>query len=240
MSFRTILVNKFPQLGKIKRWFKAYKDSLQNKESYAQHNEDAYVEKYLKNYDLQNGIYVDVGANHPTDISNTYLFYKRGLYGITIEPILELVRLHQKFRPKDTILPIGISNKPDLLTFNLTKFPVISSFDKTHITNLFGYEDNVIWKKIYMPILTLDIALANIPVEWIYFLSIDVEGLDFQVIEGASEVLKKTFCLLVEFGTDEEAERLKSHLIDFDFKEQISCNLLFVNKSPLFNQYLVK
>lgn len=237
MSLKTLLVNKFPQVGKLKRWYKAYKDSIQSKNSYAQHKEDIITEKYLTDYDLQNGVYVDVGANHPTDISNTFLFYKKGLHGVTIEPIPELVQLHQKFRPRDIILPIGISNKPNLLTFNVTKFPVISSFDKAHITTLFGYKEDVIWKKIYMPILTLDTALANIPIEWIFFLSIDVEGLDFQVIEGASEILKKTYCLLIEFATDEEAEKLKVYLNDFDFKEQISCNLLFINKSPIFNKY---
>ena len=34
---------------------------------------------------LNNGIYIDVGCNHPIKFNNTYLLYKRGWSGINID-----------------------------------------------------------------------------------------------------------------------------------------------------------
>lgn len=239
-KIKSYLVDRFPELGKLKRFYIAQKDSVLGKESYSQHGEDLIVSNVLRDFNLSKGKYLDVGANHPTDISNTYLFYKKGLAGITIEPIPELVKLHRKFRPRDLILPIGISNEPGLISFNLTKFPVISSFDQQHIATQMNYAENVIWKKLFIPVLTLDMVCKDIEAEWYYFLSIDVEGLDFQVLQGATETLKKTYCLLIEFGTEEDKKRVLEYLNDFKFVQQIGCNLLLTNTNSKFENYKLK
>ncbi len=238
-KIKSYLTHQYPALGALKRSAKAYLDFYSSKNSYSQHEEDIIVKDILKGFDLTNGKYIDVGANHPTDISNTFLFYKMGHRGITIEPVPELVKLHQKIRPKDIILAIGISDEADMMDFNITKFPVISSFDKNHITNQMKQEENVIWKKIYTPILPLDTALKNISTEWYYFLSIDVEGLDYQVLLGATKTLEKTYCLLIEFGTEEDVVKIKSLLTNFTLVKEIGCNLLFINKSPEFDKYKI-
>jgi hypothetical protein len=59
--------------------------------------------------DLRGGIYVDVGANHPTSISNTFLLYRHGLHGVTIEPNPELSQLHRRFRRRDVVVSVGSS-----------------------------------------------------------------------------------------------------------------------------------
>ncbi len=40
--------------------------------------------------DIDNGFYIDVGANHPIDDSVTKIFYERGWRGINIEPLLDM------------------------------------------------------------------------------------------------------------------------------------------------------
>ena len=51
---------------------------------YSQTGEDAILAHLLFDHDC--GFYVDVGAFHPIQYSNTYYFYRRGWTGINIEP----------------------------------------------------------------------------------------------------------------------------------------------------------
>lgn len=44
--------------------------------SFAQFGEDLFIDNYFDMKDA--GCYIDVGAFHPFNISNTYMFYKRG------------------------------------------------------------------------------------------------------------------------------------------------------------------
>ncbi|WET42222.1 hypothetical protein [Citrobacter enshiensis] len=53
--------------------------------SYAQNLEDVVLWKALKN--IENGFYIDVGANDPLIDSVTNSFYNNGWHGINIEPI---------------------------------------------------------------------------------------------------------------------------------------------------------
>jgi hypothetical protein len=71
-----LIANYFPALGKYKRYSVAYFHSfLPTKKTYSQHKEDLFILETLKLYKLDESLYVDIGANHPTDISNTYLLY---------------------------------------------------------------------------------------------------------------------------------------------------------------------
>lgn len=81
---------------------------------------------------LVNIDYIDVGANHPTDISNTYLLYRNNYNGYLIEPNPELCNLLKVFRPKDKVLNIGIGPKAQVVPFLISRTPVGSSFDSEH------------------------------------------------------------------------------------------------------------
>ena len=73
--------------------------------SYAQNFEDVILWRALK--EVQEGFYIDVGANDPDVDSVTKAFYEKGWRGINIEPIQEwFVRLEAQ-RPRDINLPIA-------------------------------------------------------------------------------------------------------------------------------------
>ncbi len=222
---RSFLVNHFPALGKYKRFLVALKDNqLSIRNSYSQHREDVYILDLLKKYDLAGSVYVDIGANHPTDISNTYLLYRNGMHGIIIEPNEELADLFNKFRKRDTVLRIGCSNISAVLKFNISKTPVVSSFAR--------HEDVNVYKSVYVPVMPVDDALSHLDAGYISFLSIDVEGLNLEVLEGAFKTLKKTLLLCIEYDTEEEKGRFQSILSsDFDFLCKFGCNMLYLNKA---------
>ena len=60
--------------------------AIRQRDSYSQHGEDKLVRQLLEKLNLKDLLYVDIGANHPIKISNTYLLYRNGMRGIVIEP----------------------------------------------------------------------------------------------------------------------------------------------------------
>ena len=78
-------------------------------ESYAQEFEDIIIYSFLR--DVNDGFYIDVGANDPTNISVTKFFYLRGWHGINIEP-LRFRCLHlEEQRPRDINLCVGVGSE---------------------------------------------------------------------------------------------------------------------------------
>lgn len=198
------------------------------KKSYAQHGEDEYFFEALKAYNINpaKDIYVDVGANHPVSISNTYLFYRNGYRGVVIEPNLELIKLFQLFRPKDIALAIGCGNKCSLERFRISKTPVLSSFSNTVEVNEY--------KEYYSPILPLDNVLQRMEFENIFLLSIDVEGLNWEVLEGSVETLHKSLFVVVEFEDAATGLRIKEMMTSLNFsfiRDFGDCNYSFLNNT---------
>jgi len=222
---KSYLVNHFPSLGRFKRFVKAWYHGVQRtRSSYSQHGEDAIILEILSHYDLKSSVFIDVGANHPSDISNSYLLYRKGYRGIVIEPNQELIGLFRKFRPGDIALPIGCGNTNTVLPFHISKTPVLSTFMDSRDAN--------VYKTMYIPVMRLDDAVRDIEFDFISLLSIDVEGLNYEVMEGGWETINKSLLLCLEYDTEEDRRRFSDFLgEDFELYQDIGCNLLFVNKA---------
>jgi FkbM family methyltransferase len=222
---KQFLVNHFPVLGKFKRFGKAWYHAIQpTKRSYSQHGEDVVIADFLSNYELRGSVYVDVGANHPSDISNSYLLYRKGFNGIIVEPNQELAGLFKKFRPKDIALAIGCSNENAILPFHVSKTPVLSSFANTREAN--------VYKTLYLPVIRLDDAIRHLEFDFISLLSIDVEGLNFEVLQGARKTIDRALMICLEYDSEEDRQKFSQVLGDgFDLYREMGCNLIFVNRS---------
>ena len=221
---KSLIVKYFPGLGKYKRFCIALRDSaLGARPSYSQHKEDAFMLQYLSDFDLSNSVFVDVGANHPTSISNTYLFYRKGLKGIVIEPNPELAALFRLFRKRDVVFEIGCSNACGMASFHVSKTPVLSSFNSR--------PDTDITRTIEVPILRLDDALKNRQFTFIHLLSIDVEGLNKEVLSGAIETVKRSLLVCIEFDSTED-KRFYTDVLGADFSliQEFGCNMIFENR----------
>jgi len=215
----------FPALSVPKRWLLALWHTLLPKNSFAQSGEDLILLNLLKKAGYNTGFYVDVGANHPTSISNTYLLYRHGYRGIAIEPNKELCGLFARFRKGDTALCVGCADYNQLMPFYVSKTPVISTFTKAH--NL--YNDDHILKTQYVPILRLDDCLKPFEIQIIHVLSIDVEGLNKEVLMGAPDTLDKTYLLCIEFDKEEDLNIYRKLLPGFVEIQRAHCNIVFMN-----------
>lgn len=225
------IANNFPSLGKPKRYFLAYLAKyLKIQDSYAQIGDDKIAIDLLKEKVLNRPIfYIDVGANHPSRLSNTYRMYREGAAGVTIDPNDELMRLHQLIRPRDIQLSIGCGRNIELLKFYYSTTPVLSSFSESQVENL--------WRASYLPVFTLDKICADLKITAVDFLSIDVEGLDIEVLEGANEILLRTYLICIEASSEEGEMKIIKYmnLKNFELKIKNKWNLFFIRRQCIDN-----
>ena len=70
-----------------------------SKKSYSISNVDLVIDRLFR--DIEKGVYIDVGCNHPIKYNNTYLLYKRGWTGINIDLDETLIKELNIIRKKD-------------------------------------------------------------------------------------------------------------------------------------------
>lgn len=228
MRIRNLLAKRLPALGRLKRFLWAAGDAIVPRSSYSQHREDVLFHDLFNasgaSYEID---YIDVGANHPTSISNTYLLYRRGFSGYLIEPNPELIRLCRLFRPRDISLQMGIAKNASLLQLKISATPTISSFSDSHLIRrkqtLFGSE--------CVPVMSLDDAFSCIEGR-IGLLSIDVEGMNLEVLLSGLAVARRAHYLCVEHDDETEAGKIAVALSEIGFSPVgiYGCNQVFENQ----------
>ncbi len=157
--------------------------------SYAQNKEDIILQGFFP--DSNKGFYVDIGANHPIKLSVTKLFYEKGWRGINIEPNSYLYDLIVSDRKNDMNLNIGIADRATTLV--MREYPEgdgLSTFEKESQKS---YENksseyhkftakHIDRKVIVRPL--RDVLAEYAGNKTINFMSIDVEGFEYEVIKG--------------------------------------------------------
>ncbi|MDX4067244.1 FkbM family methyltransferase [Aliarcobacter skirrowii] len=169
--------------------------------SYAQEGEDILLKRIFEYRNINDGgFYVDVGAHHPQRFSNTYFFYKRGWSGINIDATPFSMKLFNELRERDINLEFAVSDVQDTLTYYMFNESALNSFDKelSLKRNLLEHYSIIETKNINT------ITLENILDKYlpknqdIDFLSIDVEGFDFQVLKSNNWEKYKPKVVLIE------------------------------------------
>jgi hypothetical protein len=153
-------------------------------ESYSQEGEDMILRRIFEN--KKSGFYVDVGAYHPKRFSNTYYFYKRGWLGINIEARPGSKQLFDKIRPRDINIEVPISNFSEELTYYAFDEPALNGLIKDladlRVKNKAG---KILFTKKMNTSTLSEILDKYLPKNTVIdFMSIDVEGLDLNVLES--------------------------------------------------------
>jgi len=174
--------------------------------SYSQEGEDRVLSLLLFKLHggkhIKDGYYVDVGAHHPYRFSNTCLFYRQGWRGINIDAMPGCMSLFQKRRPRDINLEGGVARKAATLKFFVFNEPALNTFDE----GLAKARCNDVWhitSTVDVPVSPLsEILEKHLSIEQrIDFLSVDVEGLDLDVLQSNDWEKYRPLVVLVEtFG----------------------------------------
>lgn len=149
--------------------------------SYSQEGEDLILKRL---FNKQDGFYVDVGAHHPRRFSNTFLFYKKGWKGINIDAMPGSMKLFKEQRSRDINLEIPIAKEHKALTYFQFNEPALNTF--CHELALSRKEPYRIIEKQSMEAFPLKEILEKhlTKGQFIDFLSVDVEGLDLEVLQS--------------------------------------------------------
>jgi len=152
--------------------------------SYSQEGEDMILRRLFEKQ--KKGFYVDVGAHNPKRFSNTFFFYKNGWRGINIDAMPNSMCLFNKIRPRDINIEIPISDKKQKLNYYMFNEPALNTFSKEIADKRADKNDYKIISEKEMETSTLEeIFKKYLPYsQEIDFMSIDVEGLDLQVLKS--------------------------------------------------------
>jgi FkbM family methyltransferase len=181
-------------LIKIKHWF----TDGYSVRSYSQEGEDMILRRIFEKQDR--GFYVDVGAHHPRRFSNTYYFYKSGWRGINIDAMPGSMKTFNKDRPKDINLEIPVSSKKEKLTYYAFSDPALNGFseDLSRKRDAEG-ENKIIFTKELQAVPLKEILSRYLPQDTqIGFLSVDVEGMELDVLQSSDWSRYRPKVVLVE------------------------------------------
>lgn len=152
--------------------------------SYAQNAEDVRLNRAFAGQ--PSGFYIDVGANSPTYLSVTKHFYDMGWSGINVEPAPEPFALIETARKRDINLNLGCSNHQGTLTLHTAHGSAsgLSSFTAKEVA--IHEEKGFAFDAVTVNVVTLaSICEEHVNDRQIDFMSIDVEGHEREVLEGA-------------------------------------------------------
>lgn len=158
--------------------------------SYSQFGQDKYVlEKIFNN--KKEGVFVDVGGNHPVNGSNTYLLEQNAWTGIAIEPQERLRNLWKNTRTTPCLnYVIGPENKKVCFVEGLEEDGLsgVAGFNKVSKTS----------REIEVEQIRLSDLLNRYNFKHIDYISIDVEGYEMHVLNSIDFERYNIMCIEVE------------------------------------------
>jgi FkbM family methyltransferase len=156
----------------------------------------------------RSGFYIDVGAHHPFRFSNTCYFHRLGWRGINIDPNPDCIEAFRKARPLDTNVCVGVSDVTKTLLYHVFNEPALNTFDPALAAERAGLACYRLIETREIPVRRLDELLSeNLERgQSIEFLSVDVEGLDLQVLRSSDWRRFRPKALLVEDRTADIAD----------------------------------
>jgi FkbM family methyltransferase len=168
--------------------------------SYSQSGEDLIIKYLFDSIGKKNPSYIDIGANDPVKGNNTYLFYQNGSKGICVEPDISLINDLNKKRSDDLVLNIGISSiKADFATFYYfdNHYSAWNTFSKSD-AEIKSEQSGIKYKKSKIELNTLNNICDKYNFNEVDFLSVDVEGLDLEILKSIDFVKVSPDVICVE------------------------------------------
>ncbi|MBK7560883.1 MAG: FkbM family methyltransferase [Chitinophagaceae bacterium] len=187
--------------------------------SYSQSGEDIIISDLFNRLGINQPSYLDIGANEPVSLSNTYRLYTRGSQGVCVEPNPVLYKKLIKTRKRDICINSGVA-------FDENKEAAYFMFpEKLHGLNTFSKKEADFWEQTgneqigkhqVTQVLKIELIDINELMEKYFspcpdLVSIDVEGLDFQIIKTINFDNYKPAVFCVEtLGFGEENTEIKN------------------------------
>ncbi|MGN6113742.1 MAG: FkbM family methyltransferase [Luteimonas sp.] len=154
--------------------------------SYSQEGEDLALKRMFGDIRAQPGFYIDVGCHHPFRFSNSYLFYLAGWSGICIDPLPGCAAKFRRWRPRDIFIDAAVSDAPGVRNYHMFDEAAVNTLDDENAARQAGRSRYSAKGVMQVRTDTLDALTRGLvsPETRVDFMSIDVEGLDLQVLRS--------------------------------------------------------
>lgn len=169
--------------------------------SFSQCGEDMIVRYFLNDRGVRSFRYLDVGAHDPILGNNTYFSYRSGQRGVLVEPNPSRCQALRSTRPEDVTLQAGIgpggASEADYYIMNHDAW---NSFSKEESEGAAAKTNGMVTLRevVKMPLLDInDVMAEHFADEAPAFVSIDVEGLDLDILKSLDfgRFRPKVFCV---------------------------------------------
>jgi len=202
------------------------------KKSYSLSNVDLIIDYLFKN--INKGVYIDLGCNHPIKFNNTYLLYKRGWSGINIDSDFDSIKLFNKFRSNDFNVRNIVSDDGSVKKlYYYHKRSALNTLSKDLVDSRTSKPSKIIEEKS----VTLNKIIEDSPYRnsKINLLSVDIENHEYEALKNFNFLKYKVDVLVVE-STDTSQKKLEMYnqSIDFITKSKVY-NLIVKNGYKLIN-----
>jgi FkbM family methyltransferase len=171
---------------KIKSALNAFNDYRFSSKSFSQFGEDLIVNQILAYAGKKRCSYLDIGANDPCYLSNTYYFYRQGGSGCLVEPDPLLCKALRRKRPRDKVVNCGLGFSQHIERAVLYRMndSVLNTFSKQEAHSIELNSGYRIIDEVDIELIPVNIFLEKYSISVPDFMSIDVEGLDLQIIKN--------------------------------------------------------
>ena len=177
--------------------------SSDGRQSFAQSGEDmiiSYILHFLQK-PMSEVTYLDLGANHAKELSNTYYFYQMGAKGVLLEANPELIPELEQVRPRDIVLnrAISLSQKEEEIPFYVLNGDGLSTIDYEEAKQACRQNPDLKITATYQikTIRIQEILETYFPLE-LTILSIDLEGIEEEILEQIDFETYKPWIIVLE------------------------------------------
>ncbi len=186
--------------------------------SYAQSGEDLIIFFLARHIlHLPYIYYLDLGANHPTQLNNTHLFYEEGFQGVSVDANPYFEHLFKTKRPKDKFINCGVGTKNGSANFYEIEPHTLSTFSEAEARRYSSYIGHRVVKKSKKKIYTVETIIIKYCEKVPNILSLDVEGLDFDILQSINfnKWSPDIVCVETLEYTNDNKERKVNKIIDY-------------------------
>lgn len=212
------------------------------KVSYSQTGEDIIIDFIFGQLGILQPTFLDIGAHHPFFINNTFFFSKKGCYGVNIEPDPFLIKAFEEYRPLDKNLNVGVGYAKNIqeADFYIMSSKTLNTFSKEEAERYQGYGTYKI-----EDIFKVSLVPCNQIIDEYFgskapnFITIDVEGLDFEILRSFNfdRFRPEVFCIETLTYTEDKSEKKLIDIINYVCSKDYMVfadtyiNTIFVEKS---------
>ena len=201
----------------FKNQINRFRHAARHSVSFAQCGEDLIIDYCARTLGLREFSYLDIGAHHPSYLSNTYFFYRQGRRGVCVEPDVSLLPPFRRQRPGDVLLNIGVGPEEGAQDFFVMTTPTLNTFSRQEARRYESYGNQRVERVEQVQIRCIDSILAEHFAGAPQLVSLDVEGLDFDILRSLdfARVRPPIICVETLTYAEDGTERKLTEIVEF-------------------------